>query len=1247
MTARLRSCVRPLRWAALAAVAMSLGMGLVTTAARAQSGVVLASDAFDRPNESPLTVGGNWQQASIGGTANLAGNRVVGVSGDAVYYWQGPGTFDDTQQFARARVVQAMGQVGLVLLGGSGQAIIAAWSNSSGTFSINWYSGGVFQGYLAQGTSTLQVGDLIEVQLVGGTVYAKVNGAIVASAVNTTSLTSGKPGFETFLAGSALDDWEAGTPSSYSISGTISENAVGLGGVLVSASGLFGASATTNGAGAYTIPNVPAGAASILLTPILAGHTLSPLTRTVAGPVTGNVVGENFTSTASTNPVVAVDNFNRPAEGPVVVGGNWQRSLSGGTANLSGNRITGASADAVYYWQGPGSFDDTRQYARARVTQTNGQVGLVLLGGSGQALVAAWANNGTGTFILYWYTGGVIQGNLATATSTLQVGDLIEAELLGGRIYAKVNGTVVASTVNSTSLSSGRPGFDTYLTGGSLDDWEAGTPTAYSISGTISENAVGLGGVLVNASGVFGASTTTNGAGAYTIPNVPAGAASILLTPILAGHTLSPLTRTVAGPVTGNVVGENFTSTASTNPVVAVDNFDRPAEAPFIVGGNWQKSLVGGAANLSGNRVVGASVDAVYSWQGPGTFDNARQYARARVVQATGQVGLVLLGGSGQALIAAWANNGSGTFILYWYTGGVIQGNLAAATSTLQAGDMIEAELLDGRVYAKVNGTVVASAVNTTSLSSGRPGFETFLAGGSLDDWEAGTPSSYSISGTITESAAGLSGVLVNASGAFGATTTTNGAGVYSIPSVPAGAASILLTPILAGHTLSPLTRTVAGPVSGNVVGENFTSTPSSSSVVAVDNFNRPAEGPLVVGGNWQRAVTSGSATLTGSRVVGASGDAVYYWQGPGGFDNTRQYARARVVQPNRQLGLVLLGGSGQALVVAWDNVNAVFHIYWYTGGIFQGNILTATSAVQAGDLIEAELVAGTVYAKINGTTVASTTNTTSLTSGRPGFETFLAGGSLDDWEAGNSTVALIACNDGLDNDVDGLVDLADPGCANASDPSELNAAFACDDGLDNDGDSLVDHADPGCANATDTSEQNASLACDDGIDNDGDGLVDLADPGCANATDTSEQNASLACDDGLDNDGDSLVDLADPGCANATDTSEQNAALACDDGLDNDGDSLVDLADPGCANATDTSEQNASLACDDGLDNDGDNLIDWPADPGCTSATDTSETATAAPVPSLPPVGLGLLAAALLATACAAAARECRSQSG
>jgi hypothetical protein len=62
-----------------------------------------------------------------------------------------------------------------------------------------------------------------------------------------------------------------------------------------------------------------------------------------------------------------------------------------------------------------------------------------------------------------------------------------------------------------------------------------------------------------------------------------------------------------------------------------------------------------------------------------------------------------------------------------------------------------------------------------------------------------------------------------------------------------------------------------------------------------------------------------------------------------------------------------------------------------------------------------------------------------------------------------------------------------------------------CNDGADNDGDGLVDFpADPGCRKAGDDTEQ---LDCQDGVDNDGDGAIDFpADTYCTSPTRASER---------------------------------------------------------------------------------------------------------------------------------------------
>jgi len=84
----------------------------------------------------------------------------------------------------------------------------------------------------------------------------------------------------------------------------------------------------------------------------------------------------------------------------------------------------------------------------------------------------------------------------------------------------------------------------------------------------------------------------------------------------------------------------------------------------------------------------------------------------------------------------------------------------------------------------------------------------------------------------------------------------------------------------------------------------------------------------------------------------------------------------------------------------------------------------------------------------------------------------------------------------GIDEDLDGFFD-ADERDASTSPWNPGSAPNACNDGLDNDGDGVVDLADAGCKDATWNIE---NPECNDGVNNDTDGLVDLADAQCTNA---------------------------------------------------------------------------------------------------------------------------------------------------
>ncbi|RUA22564.1 MAG: hypothetical protein DSY79_03210, partial [Chloroflexi bacterium] len=82
--------------------------------------------------------------------------------------------------------------------------------------------------------------------------------------------------------------------------------------------------------------------------------------------------------------------------------------------------------------------------------------------------------------------------------------------------------------------------------------------------------------------------------------------------------------------------------------------------------------------------------------------------------------------------------------------------------------------------------------------------------------------------------------------------------------------------------------------------------------------------------------------------------------------------------------------------------------------------------------------------------------------------------------------------DDGIDNDLDGLIDCLDPDCNGAPNCFEGDSV-TCSDGIDNDGDGAIDCFDPDCF----TFPPCGPEICDDGIDNDGDGALDCQDADC------------------------------------------------------------------------------------------------------------------------------------------------------
>ena len=186
-------------------------------------------------------------------------------------------------------------------------------------------------------------------------------------------------------------------------------------------------------------------------------------------------------------------------------------------------------------------------------------------------------------------------------------------------------------------------------------------------------------------------------------------------------------------------------------------------------------------------------------------------------------------------------------------------------------------------------------------------------------------------------------------------------------------------------------------------------------------------------------------------------------------------------------------------------------------------------------------------------------------------------------------------CSDGADNDGDGVIDAADPGCHTDGNANNPNSYHPSD----------TSEADRGTGTAGSGGEGGAT-ECSDNRDNDGDGRVDERDPGCHSDGNANNASSYVASDDDESDD--------------AGNTGSSNGGAQCSDGADNDGDGVIDSADPGCHSDGDASND-ASYDPND----------DSEADGGAGAGSGGSLPFTGANIVGIALAGLLMLAGGLL----------------
>ncbi|MEO0325136.1 MAG: hypothetical protein AAF447_19410 [Myxococcota bacterium] len=247
------------------------------------------------------------------------------------------------------------------------------------------------------------------------------------------------------------------------------------------------------------------------------------------------------------------------------------------------------------------------------------------------------------------------------------------------------------------------------------------------------------------------------------------------------------------------------------------------------------------------------------------------------------------------------------------------------------------------------------------------------------------------------------------------------------------------------------------------------------------------------------------------------------------------------------------------------------------------------------------------------------------------------------------------ACDDGRDNDRDGLVDCFDPDCIarnfcgeqifedDITEPEDT--LLRCIDRIDNDRDGQFDCGDRGCQAIAELccAVEFSDALCSNYLDDDGNNFADCQDFGCRNgqfvtvcdseATFPPRRPGEDTCADGLDNDGDGRIDCNDDQCAArpvcctgpTCDETTEGTLATCTDGLDNDGNGFTDCADFACSRMGTPEAQAfcASLpaedtveACSNGIDDDGNGFTDC-GDFACSRSDDPNVRAVCENLPS------------------------------
>jgi len=330
-------------------------------------------------------------------------------------------------------------------------------------------------------------------------------------------------------------------------------------------------------------------------------------------------------------------------------------------------------------------------------------------------------------------------------------------------------------------------------------DFVATVAGNYSISGTVS-GAV-QEGVTMTLSGTASKTTTTDSDGFYSFAGLINGTYTV--TPSKSGYTFEPASRsvTISG---GSVVGKDFV--ASSTAIYSISGKvtgDTPADVTITLSGNAsQVTTTDTAGNYSFTELANGDYLVTPSKAGY-TFSPSFTS--------------VSIHGKSQTNVNFTASV-EGTYSISGTVTGGVQGDIIMNLS----GPVSKTTTTDSDGFYSFSGLSNDTSYIITPSKSGytfTPSSRTVpITNSSVTgaDFTASVLPTYSISGTVTLSGSGLSGVTLTLSVDASQTTTTNTLGNYTISGLSNGTYTI--TPSKSGYTFSPENTSVTiidAPVTG------------------------------------------------------------------------------------------------------------------------------------------------------------------------------------------------------------------------------------------------------------------------------------------------------------------------------------------------------------------------------------------------------------------------------------------------